>query len=273
MNESFKQTLLDNCDDYLDTSDRGSDKTRSKLITRVAHDIAAIAQAKNLELPDDLEKVNNLIIIWFVYTEWHYQSVRTWFGNYASGNTKEERPGKSKSDTRGHPTSSKAWTAKSVCGQIFNARISDEQKSLSDGPDKDIGKYRAALSNVFDNLSEEEVKQCEDLAIEWNKTPLPDDIQRKYVISNPSQRYIDDTHLDSQRPFRRRLQISWSISISGPERSSLRSRLILMNMANRHMEGKNPVAYSDIFTLINHEIWDRGASVFRIQTGASDRPQ
>ena len=63
MNESFKQTLLDNCDDYLDTSDCGSDKSRSKLITRVAHDIAAIAQAKNLELPDDLEKVNNLIII------------------------------------------------------------------------------------------------------------------------------------------------------------------------------------------------------------------
>jgi len=63
MNESFKQTLLDNCNDYLDISDHGSDKSRSKLITRVAHDIAAIAQAKNLELPDDLEKVNDLIII------------------------------------------------------------------------------------------------------------------------------------------------------------------------------------------------------------------
>jgi hypothetical protein len=50
---------------------------------------------------------------------------------------------------------------------------------LSDGGEKDIGKYRAALANVFDNLSEEEVKRCEEVAIEWNTMPLPDDIQRK----------------------------------------------------------------------------------------------
>jgi len=66
---------------------------------------------------------------------------------------KEERPGKSKSDTRGHPASSKMWTAKSVCSYLFTARISDEQKLLSDGGEKDIGKYRAALANVFDNLT------------------------------------------------------------------------------------------------------------------------
>ena len=57
--------------------------------------------------------------------------------------------------------------------------MSIEQKALSDGGEKDIGKYRTALSKVFDDLSEEEVKQCEDSAIEWNNKPLPDDIQRK----------------------------------------------------------------------------------------------
>ena len=67
--ESFKQTLLDNCDEYLDTTDRGTDKTRSKLITRVAQDIAAIALAKTEELPDDLEKVNNLTVISFEYID------------------------------------------------------------------------------------------------------------------------------------------------------------------------------------------------------------
>jgi len=46
--------------------------------------------------------------------------------------------------------------------------------------------------------SEEEEKQCEDLAVEWNTNPLPDDIQRKYVTLHPSQRSIDDAHLDSQ---------------------------------------------------------------------------
>jgi hypothetical protein len=59
------------------------------------------------------------------------------------------------------------------------ARISNEQKSLSDGGEEDIGKYHAALANVFDKLSQEEAKQCEEVAIEWNTNPLPDDIQRK----------------------------------------------------------------------------------------------
>jgi hypothetical protein len=67
--ESFKQMLLDNCDDYLETTDRGTDKTRSKLITRVAQDIAAIALAKEEELPDDLEKVKNLKVMLFAYID------------------------------------------------------------------------------------------------------------------------------------------------------------------------------------------------------------
>jgi len=91
-------------------------------------------------------------------------------------------PGMSRSGTRGHPTSTKTWTAKSVCSHLFSGRISDEQKRLSDGVEKDIGKYRAALSNVFEELSEEEVQQCEEAAQEWNTTPLPDEVQRKYVI-------------------------------------------------------------------------------------------
>ena len=80
---------------------------------------------------------------------------------------------------RGHPTSTKSWTAKSVCGHLFTERISDEQKRLSDGGEKDIGKYRAALSNVFKELSEAELKQCEDAAVEWNTKPLLDEIQCK----------------------------------------------------------------------------------------------
>jgi hypothetical protein len=55
---SFKQTLLDHCDEYLDTTDHGNDKSRSKLITKVANDILAIA-ADQAALPIDLEKVLN----------------------------------------------------------------------------------------------------------------------------------------------------------------------------------------------------------------------
>ncbi|KIM72740.1 hypothetical protein PILCRDRAFT_15871 [Piloderma croceum F 1598] len=141
---SFRQTLLDNCDEYID----------------ISKDIADIVEAANEEipLPSDLEKC-----------------VCVWFWNYASGNAKEERSTKSKSDTRGHPTSSKTWTAKS------------EHKILSNGGEKDIGKYCAALSNVFEALNEEEVKRCEDLAVEWNTKPLPDEIQRKLSKTIPTE--------------------------------------------------------------------------------------
>ena len=68
---------------------------------------------------------------------------------------------------------------KSVCGHLFTECISDKQKRLSNGGKKDIGKYHAALSNVFKELSEAELKQCEDTVVEWNTKPLPDKIQCK----------------------------------------------------------------------------------------------
>jgi hypothetical protein len=49
--------LLDSCDEYLKSSDRGTDKTRSQLITRVSKDIADIAKENSETIPDDLEKV------------------------------------------------------------------------------------------------------------------------------------------------------------------------------------------------------------------------
>jgi hypothetical protein len=68
-----------------------------------------------------------------------------------------------------------------VCSHLFAGRISDEQKSLSDGGEKDIGKYRPALTTVFEQLSEAELQQCEDVAVEWNTNGLPDEVQRKWV--------------------------------------------------------------------------------------------
>ena len=66
-----------------------------------------------------------------------------------------------------------------MCGQVFTDRVSEEQKWLSDAGEKDIGKYRAALSNIFEQLSEAELKQCEDAVVEWNTRTLPDELQRK----------------------------------------------------------------------------------------------
>ena len=65
--ESFKHILVDSCDEYFNTSDRSNDKSRSKLITRVANNIAAIAQDKKERVPDDLEKVTFLFITYVKY--------------------------------------------------------------------------------------------------------------------------------------------------------------------------------------------------------------
>ena len=53
---------------------------------------------------------------------------------------------------------------------------------LSNGMEKNIGKYHAALANIWNELTEEDHKQCEDDAVEWNAKPLPDDVQQKYAF-------------------------------------------------------------------------------------------
>ena len=64
---SFKHILVNHCDEFLDSSDRGNDKSRSNLITWVAKDIAATAQEKNETVPDDIEKVKFSNIIYIKY--------------------------------------------------------------------------------------------------------------------------------------------------------------------------------------------------------------
>ena len=54
---SFRTILVNCCDDYLNSSDCGTDKGWSKLITKVAKDITDITQQKGENILDDLEKV------------------------------------------------------------------------------------------------------------------------------------------------------------------------------------------------------------------------
>ena len=57
VHDSFKHILVDSCDGYLQTNDRGIDKGRSKFIAQVAADIADSAGEGDVALPNDLEKV------------------------------------------------------------------------------------------------------------------------------------------------------------------------------------------------------------------------
>lgn len=60
VHDSFRHVLVDACDEYLETNDRNSDKTRSKLISRISKEITSIAKTNNESLPDELEKVHKL---------------------------------------------------------------------------------------------------------------------------------------------------------------------------------------------------------------------
>ena len=180
VHQSFKVILHKYCDEFLASSDRGPEKTRSKLITQVSQEISDVAQRQvDASLPDDLEKVNVPLSTRGQVINRSVQCVCMWFYNYAGGNATQERPGKSKAETRGHPISSRTWTAKSVCSHLHAEHISHEQRSLLDNGEKDIRKYRAALVKVFDALSDVEKKECEKTTVEWNTTDLPDDVQQK----------------------------------------------------------------------------------------------
>jgi predicted GIY-YIG superfamily endonuclease len=88
---------------------------------------------------------------------------------------------KSKLDTHGHPTSAQAFIVKYACGQIYIDYVSNEQKKLSNDGEKDIGKYHAALTKVFMQLSEDKQQESKSCAAEWNKGALPDELKQKLV--------------------------------------------------------------------------------------------
>jgi hypothetical protein len=110
------------------------------------------------------------------------QSVRTWFMNEAHKIVRGDvaAPAPPKRDKRAHPTGTRSWTPKSVCGSIFSNRVSDVQLRLSGGGEhKDFSQYSSALKEVFGKLSEEERKECDRLCDEWNASAPAEDVQRK----------------------------------------------------------------------------------------------
>ena len=128
--------------------------------------------------------------------------------------------------------------AKVVCGHIYVDCILEEQKTLSNNGEKNIGKYCAALTNIFEALGEVETKQCEDIAGKWNTNDLPDDIQQKCISCNScTDLLILHTHTDCPKIFQRMSLTFWSTWSIGLALSSLHLWPILMQMVNKHIQG------------------------------------
>jgi hypothetical protein len=56
---SFKHILIDSCQEYLNSTNKGKEKTRSALITRVSGEIRHAVEGTTDKLPEDLEKVES----------------------------------------------------------------------------------------------------------------------------------------------------------------------------------------------------------------------
>src|SRR6201999_96451 len=105
----------------------------------------------------------------------------TWFGNEAGQYTKGDGGQKTKDENLGNPTSTKSWTAKSVCGKGHSQRIAEVQTRLSSREEKLLAHYGAAQTEIFNSLSPDEMAECKRLAAEWNAMKIPEEIQRQYA--------------------------------------------------------------------------------------------
>ena len=72
-----------------------------------------------------------------------------WFGNEAGRYAKGDGGQKMKDENLGNPTSTKSWTAKSVCGKVHSQRIAEVQTRLSGGEEKLLAHYGAARTEYL----------------------------------------------------------------------------------------------------------------------------
>ena len=57
VHDSFRPLLRDYCDEYLESSDRGSEKLQTKLIEKVCTELRALASDNNIPVTVELDKV------------------------------------------------------------------------------------------------------------------------------------------------------------------------------------------------------------------------
>jgi hypothetical protein len=142
------------------------------------------------------------------------QSVGVWFGNEAKrvlgdvaepvtrshGNSRKNKPGKQ-------------WNKRLVAAELHGKRLDEiyqkhRQEYTGDGQ-ANLRTYSSALSALMEELSEEEVAECQELAVSWNTEPAPKEVQRKCVVVSYSQEIAHNGNSGLQRGFRPWQRSSW----------------------------------------------------------------
>ena len=89
-----------------------------------------------------------------------------------------------KSERKGHKNRpGKQWTKRSVAAERYEAQLDEIHKQYIDEYDGDgiasLRTYSAALTAVVEELTPDELEECQETADSWNKEPVPKAIQQK----------------------------------------------------------------------------------------------
>ena len=114
------------------------------------------------------------------------QSIRTWFANEAKtavGDTAQEA-----TESEGLPKAQKkkpgkVWNKRLVAAEVHKKRLGEiYQTGIQEYTGNGVASlrtYSAAVSTLMEELSAEELVECQEMADTWNKEPKPKDIQQK----------------------------------------------------------------------------------------------
>ena len=69
--------------------------------------------------------------------------------------------------------------------------------------------YASVLTALMEELSEEELAECQEMAVRWNMEPAPREIQRKWVVVSYCQKITHNGIVGQQRGFQPWQRSSW----------------------------------------------------------------
>jgi hypothetical protein len=111
------------------------------------------------------------------------QAIGTWFGNEARAVAGLATSKSSGVGRKG--ISTKQWNYRTVAASLHSDRLKEIKDQLiaeyTGEGNAAMRTYATGVTTLMNQLSDEEVQQCREVAEEWNKKPPPPEVQRKCV--------------------------------------------------------------------------------------------
>jgi hypothetical protein len=173
--DEYRAVLEGHCAEYM-TSTKGE---RAEIIDEIVEMLKGVELHAGVKkpLPEGLEKVCKLQVISRIWlSSLHKQKVENWYRNYGKqylqGSVQVE-------SAKGHK---KAFTTRTVFWRKYEDRIREVLGPLRDAePDKTKKNltFQAAVTTIWNELSEEEQDECRKLAHKYNSEAVPVEMQQR----------------------------------------------------------------------------------------------